>query len=166
MKNFILVAAIAFAMSASASAQSNNKGQQKKLLTSTEMIQRHTDRQVKEYGLDDNQAKKLLELNTKYGDKLPGMGRPPRRNGPRRNGAAAQVDGTTGATAQHPQPNKDGNTENREKRRKEMQANREAYNKELKNIMTDAQYEKYTENEKKFQERRAQRAEQRKSDNK
>ena len=39
-----------------------------------------------------------------------------------------------------------------------MQANREAYTKELKAIFTDAQYQKYTENEKNRRQQRRERS--------
>ena len=74
-----------------------------------------------------------------------------RRNGQGRNGNAGtsvKTDTQTGATRQAM------SQEERTKRRQEMQANREAYTKELKAIFTDAQYQKYTENEKNRRQQR------------
>lgn len=102
------------------------------------------------------QKTKLLALNKKYAGKIP-MGGPRGGKGPGKgpkpgSNTNAKVDGQTGATQQVP------SSEERTKRRQEMKANREAYNKELKAIFTDVQYQKYTENEQSREQRHQTRA--------
>lgn len=109
----------------------------------TEMVQRRTDRVVKKYGLSEDQAKQLLKLNTAYADKMPGFGFGPR--GPHRHmgqNGQQKTDGESGATTQQQKqrPSKD----QMEARRKEMQANRESYDKELQKIMTPEQFTQYS----------------------
>ena len=94
----------------------------------TEMIKKRTDNMVQKYGLNEAQATKLLELNTKYADKM--------RPGGRHFG---------------PRPPRDGQaTEEGQRRPAEM----EAYDKELQEILTSDQYQQYkTDREKMRQER-------------
>lgn len=58
--------------------------QDRKMPDKSEIIQKRTDRMAERYGLDENQAKALLELNKQYADKMFMGGRPGRGNGPRR----------------------------------------------------------------------------------
>ena len=144
----MLAIAAMMIVSTASMAQDNNEKKQPRKMDKTEMVKHRTDRMVKEYGLDEAQAKKLLELNTTYADKMPRMGGH-RPGGPRPQGkpdGEKKVDGSTGATAQQPaeRPSK----EQMEARRAEMKKNAEAYNAELKKILTDEQYQKFTENQK------------------
>ena len=99
------------------SPQDNNRKQ--------EMVKHRTDRLVKDYQLNDQQARQLLELNTKYADKM----RPhhPRHHGPH------------GMKGQRPEPPKG----DRQDRRKEMDETMKAYEAELQKIMTPEQFKKY-----------------------
>lgn len=149
MKKIMMTMAVALMMSAAAFAQSDNQqsgNKQGQRPTQEQMAQRMTERMVSTYGLTDAQKTKLLALNKKYAGKIP-MGGPRGGKGPGKgpkpgSNTNAKIDGQTGATQQAP------SSEEMEKRRQEMKANREAYNKELKAIFTDVQYQKYTENEK------------------
>lgn len=123
-------------------------------MNAAEMAQHHTDRMVKMYGLNEQQAKQLLDLNTEYAGKLPmGFGRKfaqghhgqGRRGGNWMQGDSLkkQADQATAATAQQrPALSK----EEMDKRRAEMKAQRDAYDKKLATIMTDTQFKKYQEN--------------------
>lgn len=147
------IAAMMVISTASMAQDNNEKKQAPRKMDRTEMVKHRTDRMVKEYGLDEAQAQKLLELNTAYADKMPRMGGP-RPGGPRPQGqpdAKQKVDGTTGATAQ--QPAERPSREQMEARRAEMMKNTEAYQAELKKILTDEQYNKFIENQKNRQQR-------------
>lgn len=154
MKKMMMAIAAMMVISTASMAQDNNeKKQAPRKMDRTEMVKHRTDRMVKEYGLDEAQAQKLLELNTAYADKMPRMGGP-RPGGPRPQGqpdAKQKVDGTTGATAQ--QPAERPSREQMEARRAEMMKNTEAYQAELKKILTDEQYNKFIENQKNRQQR-------------
>ena len=79
MKKIMFSMAAAILMSASALAQTDNAPQQP---DQAEMIKQRTENTVKQYGLNEDQAKQLLELNTKYADKMPmGFGRMGRMGG-------------------------------------------------------------------------------------
>ena len=154
MKKMMMALAAMMIVSTASMAQDNNeKKQPPRKMDKTEMVKHRTDRMVKEYGLDEAQAKKLLELNTTYADKMPRMGGQ-RPHGPRPQGKSdgqQKVDGSTGATAQQPaeRPSK----EQMEARRAEMKKNAEEYNAELKKILTEEQYQKFTEAQKNRQQR-------------
>lgn len=109
---------MAVVMFSVASAQDNNQRQGNRPDPS-QMAQRMTEMMASRYGLDDNQKTNLLKLNTDYAGKLPMMGRPRQRP----------------------------SQEEMDKRFKEMKANQDAYNAEVKKIMTDAQYKQFTENQ-------------------
>lgn len=116
---------------------------------------KQTDRMVEEYQLNKKQAAALLELNEKYATKFP----QPRPGGPRRGMKKPQTDGTTGATAQapapdqkpaeahqgHPKGHKGGPKGVRMSPEKERKI-REAYDAELKKILTKKQFAKYEAN--------------------
>ena len=111
-------------------AQDDNKKEKK--LDKTEMVKKHTERMATKYKLDEKQAKKLLDLNTKYADKLnmgPGMGQ---GMGPGRNGV-------------RPEPKQMTDEQNKQmhERRQQRQANMEAYKTELKKILNDEQLKQY-----------------------
>lgn len=139
----------AFTLSTAALAQEANNQQQRRF-DPKEMVAQQTDRMAQRYALTDEQTEKLLALNTEFAGKLRPMGpqgrgqrmqRPPRQN----NNADAQ----TGATT----PNR----EEMEARRKEMEANQQAYNAQLKEIFTEEQFEKYEADAKQMRERNQQR---------
>ena len=107
----------------------------------TEMVKHRTDKMVEKYGLNDQQAAQLLDLNTKYADKLEPRGGHRHHHGPKAGEGARdkkekpRTDAETGATAQP--------DSKFEARPKEHEADRKAYEEELQKIMTAEQYEAY-----------------------
>ena len=160
MKRIVLTMMAALMISASAVAQGNENGGNRPQFDRAEMVKNQTERMVKEYGLSEAQGEKLLALNEKYAGKIRmgGFGGP---RGPRggQNGARPErrVDGQSGASPQQNQ----AQPENRERptreqieaRMKEMQANREAYNTELREIMSEEQYSRFEADQKRRMER-------------
>ena len=155
MKKIMFSMAAAILMSASALAQTDNAPQQP---DQAEMIKQRTENTVKQYGLNEDQAKQLLELNTKYADKMPmgfgRMGRMGGRGGRRGGGPQGGPQGGFGGGA--PQGGFGGGqmpklTEEQrarmEEMRKQMTETREAYNKELEKILTPEQFKKYQEDQ-------------------
>lgn len=132
----------------SAVAQEENQGKRpEKKFDKTEMVKHRTDEAVKRYGLNDKQAKLLLELNTKYADKMgPRGGRPPR--GPEGAPGRPPKD-SLNAKGQRPAPPKDGQRMDppkdgkRAEHHKQMEETMKAYDGELKKIMTAEQYKAY-----------------------
>ena len=151
--------AVALMMSGAAFAQSDNQqdgNKQGQRPTEEQMAQRMTEQMVSTYGLTDAQKTKVLALNKKYAGKIP-LGGPRGGKGPGKgprpgSSTGAKVDGQTGATQQAP------SSEEMAKRRKEMQTNQASYKKELKAILSEAQYKKYTENENSREQRHETRA--------
>lgn len=146
MKKSILAIIATVTLSMSAMAQSENgNAPQRPQMDRTEMVKNQTDRMVKDYGLNETQAAQLLKLNTDYADKMPRM-RGFRPNG-QRDGMQRQrrADGNNGATAQGENRERPSR-EQMEARMKEMRENQEAYNAELKKILTEEQFAKYQEN--------------------
>lgn len=121
----ILFAAL-LAMAVGANAQERNDSTRRRHFDPKEMVQRRTDDAVGKYGLDEAQAKKLLELNQKY-DTL--MMRP------------------MGGPGRGPRPDRQQPTDEQkakmEEGRKKMEEARKAYDAELQGILTTEQYEKY-----------------------
>ena len=73
MKRFFMIMTATVLMGTTAVAQDNNG--QRPQFDRTEMIKQRTDAMVEKYKLDADQAKKLLELNTKNAETMgPGMG--------------------------------------------------------------------------------------------
>ncbi len=160
MKKMILAIAAALMMSVTMTAQettSENKPEMKRP-DMTEMIKHRTDETVKKYGLNEEQAAKLLELNTKYSNT---MG--PRRGGPRPDGMRRGGRGMRPDSMRTPRPRPEGEIKeapaerdgrpgmrgDREGFRKQM----EEYNTELQKIMTEEQYKAYREDmEKRMQQ--------------
>ena len=148
MKKMILaiVAAITLSTTAVAQEENNQRRERRQQPDRTEMLKQRTDEMVKTYGLNEEQAKQLLELNTAFADKIGPMGGFQRggNNGRRpqadrrQMGNREQVD-TTKAREQRQRPTREG----MEDRRKEMEQNREAYAAELQKIMTEDQYKAY-----------------------
>ncbi len=156
MKKMMLALVALFTMSVAAMAQNDN-GQRR--MDPKEMAKAQADRMADRYGLNDEQAAKVEALNVEFAGKLRPQGGPRRGGGQRPQGPRPEagngqhVDGQTGATA----PNR----EEMEARRKEMQANQEAYREGLKAIMTEEQFAKYEEDMKRMQEQRGRRGGQR-----
>jgi hypothetical protein len=148
MKKMVLTMMVALLVVTSAMAQdSQNESRHPGKFDKTEMIKHRTDEIVSRYKLDEKQAKKLLELNTKYADKM--MPRGHRHHG--RHGAGRPPMPPKDDKVQRREPPKDGGK--MKERRKEMEATMKAYDSELKKIMTDDQYNTYQDDQKKMREK-------------
>lgn len=144
MKKIVLALVAMFTLSTAAMAQSEEKKQNRP--SKAEMAQRMTDRMSEQLGLTADQKAKVLDLNTRYADKLrfqgPRRGRGP-QGGPRR-GFKNNGNGAPQARGERPQLN-DSVKAKMAKAREEMKATHEAYEKELKSILTSDQLKKYEE---------------------
>lgn len=142
-----LFVSLALVLSITTATAQDNEGQrrQQPQVDRTEMM-------VKEYGLDAAQTEKLKELNEKYAD-LFRFGRPGGMRGGMPGGMApgARPEGgqvrapqegqvRTMPEGQRPPRPQGGDFEKRMQERREKM---EAYEKELKEIMTESQYEAY-----------------------
>lgn len=142
MKRLIMTLATALVLVASANAQDDNRTRERRQMDPAKMIQMRTEHTAKQYNLDEAQTAKLLDLNTKYSQTMfRGMGQ---RGGQgmrqgQRGGQRGQMTDEQRAEFQ--------------KRREEMQKQMEAYNTELKSIMTEEQYKKYQDDMQKFMQR-------------
>jgi len=156
--NKITLAIIAMMTMGSATicAQDENpeqRPQQRRQMDRTEMLKNRTERVAKEYGLDEEQTAKLLDLNTRYADKLwqGRRGGPQMRDGRQRRGPrpdtwqqAQKLDTLQQAPRRDEAPQR-GMMPNPE----EMKKNMEAYEAELKEIMTEEQFAKWKADEEK-----------------
>ena len=145
MKKLVLTMIAMVTMSLSAMAQ--DTAQVRRQFNPEQMAKMRTDAVVKKYGLNDNQAKKLLDLNTRFAGKIRPMGP---MGGQRRGGQRMQGDrpqrmnpDSLRAQGQRRGQGQRGGGFNRE----EMQKNMEDYNNELKAILTPEQYEAYQKDE-------------------
>lgn len=147
MKKIILAIAATFMIATAANAQDDkNCKEQPQKLDKTEMIQKRTDKMVKEFGLDKAQAKKLLTLNTAYSDKIGGRmmggpgGKPGFGRGPQ--GGNGQFKSDSATARKRPEMTEEQRAEMK-KQRAEKEANRTAYETELQKIMTTSQFNEY-----------------------
>ena len=171
MKKVLFSMAAAILMCTSASAQTDNAKvdnapQERPQVDQTEMIKERTENTAKQYGLTEEQTKQLLELNTKYADKMPmGFGRRGggRRGGPRPGFGGGPQGGPQGGFGGGPQGGFGGgqmpqmSEEQRaqmQERMKQMQENMEAYDAELEKIFTPEQFKAYKEDQEKNRARR------------
>ena len=146
---------------AAARIEYNNK--LKEILTTEQYVAYQRDRIrpadiASRLDLNKKQAKKVAKLNKKYADKLaqepaaPQGGQP--QGGPQMGGQRQDGNGPQGQQMGQGRPQGQmgqGGPRMSEEQRKEFEANRKAYDEELKGILTTEQYEKYQKNE---QERR------------
>jgi len=152
----IIALSVALMMGSAVQAQDNkSEGKRpEKKFDKTEMVQRRTADVVKKYGLNDEQSKKLLALNTKYADKMggPGRGDRGRHGGPGMRGARGdQKPSKDMKDGQRPSFPRDGKrpemTEEQKQKmetfRKEREATMKAYDAELQQIMNAEQYKQY-----------------------
>ena len=146
MKKMMFTLAAALTMSVAAFAQGNGSGQRPQM-DRDQMIKMRTDRTVERYKLTEEQAKQLLELNTKYAD-TPGFGGRGRGQGGRSRM------GGQGGGGQQMTPEMQAQ---REEMRKQREESTKAYNAELEKILTPEQYKQYQAD----QENRGQRGGQR-----
>jgi Spy/CpxP family protein refolding chaperone len=114
-----------------------------------EMVKHRTDQIVKDYQLSDKQAKQLLELNTKYADKM--RPRHPRHHGPHGMKGERPEPPKGEMKGERPEPPKgemkgelpEPPKGDRMERRKEMEETMKAYEAELQKIMTPDQFTRY-----------------------
>ena len=143
MKKMLFTMAAAFMMSAAAFAQGNGGGQRPQM-DREQMIKMRTDRTVEQYKLNAEQAKQLLELNTKYADTMPGFGSRGRgQGGPRMRG---QGGGFGQGGGQMPELTPEQQAQ-RDEMRKQREESTKAYNAELEKILTPEQYKQYQEDQ-------------------
>lgn len=145
MKKLVLTMIAMVTMSISTMAQ--DTAQVRRQFNPEQMAKMRTDAVVKKYGLNEEQAKKLLDLNTRFAGKIRPMGP---MGGQRRGGQRMQGDrpqrmnpDSLRAQGQRRGQGQRGGGFNRE----EMQKNMEDYNNELKAILTPEQYEAYQKDE-------------------
>ena len=131
-----LLAAVVVSTAAVAQNKDDNKSPQDNN-RKQEMVKHRTDRLVKDYQLNDQQARQLLELNTKYADKM----RPhhPRHHGPHGMKGQRPELPKGDVKGERPEPPKG----DRQDHRKEMDETMKAYEAELQKIMTPEQFKKY-----------------------
>ncbi|MCR4603771.1 MAG: DUF4890 domain-containing protein [Prevotella sp.] len=158
MKKIVLAIAAAIMMSANVMAQEEQKQErQPRQFDRTEMIKNQTNQMIQEYGLNEEQGKKLLELNTNFSDKMPMMGRG--FGGPRgqRGQAQGQRPQRDENATQGERPQRENGAQGGQQRprmnREEMMKNMEAYNKGLEDIMSAEQFQKYKDNMQKRMQR-------------
>ena len=140
----IILAFVAFMTMTAAQAQGNfgqGNGERREM-DRTEMTKRRTDNAVKKYSLNDDQAAKLLALNTKYADKI-GFGggmRGGRGMRPRPNFGGGDNQG--GGQGQRPEMTEE-QREQFAKMRQEREEAQKQYDTELQQIMTPEQFKAY-----------------------
>ena len=147
MKKIVLTMIAMVTMSLSAMAQ--DTAQVRRQFNPEQMAKMRTDATVQKYGLNEEQAKKLLDLNTRFADKIRPMGPMggQRRGGQRMQGDRPQRMNPDSLRAQGPQGQRRGPGQRGGFNREEMQKNMEAYHNELKAILTPEQYEAYQKDE-------------------
>ena len=99
MKKLMMTMVAALMLTATAMAQENNGRREGRNFDPAEMVKAQTERMVQEYGLNEAQKAKLLELNTQYAGKLRMGGRGGQRGGQRFGGPQGQRgDGESGGS--------------------------------------------------------------------
>lgn len=169
----MMIAVMAMALSLNANAQQQNP-QMGQRMDRTEMIKTRTEQFAKQYGLDEAQQKKLLELNTQYPDAMPRMGMGMRGGGPR-PGMGNRPGGPQGApqgeNGQRPprmgqgggQPGQGFGQRGGGPRggfRMPDPETMEKYNKQLKEIMGEEQFNKYQADQEEARKRMMERMQQ------
>ena len=155
MKKTMMAIAAAMMMSASMMAQNEQpQAQQAPQMDRAEMLKARTEQMVKDYGLNEEQAKKLEALNTEYAEKIPMMPMMRGQQGQRGQRPQGQMGqgqrpqrqpGDSTRRGQRPQMGQMGQGQRPQMNFEEMRKNMEAYNAELEKIMTQEQYAKYRE---------------------
>ena len=151
MKKIILAIVAMMTMTAAqAQEQGDNANRQRgqRQFDRTEMIKQRTDNAVQKYGLNEDQAAKLLSLNTKFADQMgPGMGRGGRRGGGQGGGMRPRPgfggnDGQGFQQGQRPEMTEEMRAQ-MEKMRKDREEAQKKYDEELQTILTPDQYKAY-----------------------
>ena len=160
MKKLLMIVAAAFLSTATFAQGFGNFDQ-------GEMVKYRTEEQVKQYKLNEEQAKQLEALNTKYAEKMGfgfmmmgggrGMGRGMGGQRPQGGGMGPGMGqgGPQGGFGggQMPQMSEEQRAQMQERMR-QMQENMQAYDKELEQIMTPEQFKAYKEDQEKNRARR------------
>ena len=146
MKQTIFALIVLLGMSVCAQAQDNR---QERRFDKKEMINMRTDRMAERYGLNEEQKAKLLELNTQYADSMSfgGLRGPRQQRDVTRQPNGGKIDGEI---RQFERPNQEEMRAVREK----AEASQKAYEAEVKKIMTEEQFAKYTEDRSQMRQRR------------
>lgn len=114
-----------------------------------EMIEKNTDSMAEQYGLNKKQTKKLKKLNEKYENMMGPMGGQPPMGPPPGDNKAPNGQQQQPNRQNQQQPNGQQQQPNgkqfgqRRQGNQNMDERRNSYNKELKEIMTTDQYNKY-----------------------
>lgn len=144
MKKTILAIAAAVMMSSSMLAQENKSDDKQAMkMDRTEMVKKRTEETAKRYGLDEEQTAKLLDLNTRYAEQMGPRGP---RHGMHRG---QRPDSMKLERRQMPKdmakeaPKKHDRRLGMRGGHEEMRKNMEAYETELKTILTEEQYKAY-----------------------
>lgn len=139
MKKIALAMIAALTLSMGVMAQDEQQEQRERRQNNpAEMVQRRTDMAVKKYGLNEEQARQLLELNKKYADKMgPRRGEMGKRRKPE-----ARPDSAATPKPRRERPNVE-----------EMKKNMEEYDNEIQKIFTEEQFKAYKEDMKNRQQR-------------
>ena len=128
MKKLVLTMVAMLTMALSVAAQDSLQTRRdRKLMNPTEMAKHRTERMVKTYGLNEEQSSRLKALNMKYAETM----RPERGNHGGRPGFRPDMKG------KRPQQMMNDSA------RVAMRKNLEAYDAELKTILTEDQYKAY-----------------------
>lgn len=154
MKRIIMAFAASMVMSYSVMAQNDGNGNRKPM-DKAEMVKKRTEAVAAKYGLNEEQTKKLNELNMAYADSMRfGMGQRGNRGqgqGMRHRGPGQQKVAKDTTSQRRMPAERMGNRG--DARRMDMSATMKNYNDKLKEIMTQEQYDKYTADMKKRMER-------------
>lgn len=135
MKKLVLSLIAMLTVMTSALAQNEGNNGQRPRFNREEMVKFRTERMVKRYGLNAEQAAALLALNEKQ---MPMMRHPRRGNQPEKADSTAQRPRREGK-------NTEGMGQRMDRGHRIGKYNIEAYNAELQKIMTAEQYKSYQE---------------------
>ena len=138
MKQLLMTIVAAVMFSSAAMAQDQEKGKKKE-----EMAKHRTEKMVKDYDLNESQAAKLLELNTKYADKMRPHRGPRGPHGPHGMKGRRPEPPKGEMQGQRPEPPTKEMKAEMEKKRAEMEKEQKAYDAELQKILTPDQYKLY-----------------------
>lgn len=171
MKKIAMAIAALIMTSASLMAQNSNdqqSQQQPPQMDRTQMIQQQTQQMVTEYGLNEEQAQQLLQLNTEFADRIPMFFRPGPRGGHRPDslqraprGQRPPQQGARRGGQRQARPDSLGhrgpNGGRPQMDMQQMRQNMEAYGQQLQTIMTAEQYARFQQNMQQRQQQRGQR---------
>ena len=146
MKQTIFSLLVVLGMNVCDQAQDNR---QERRFDKKEMINMRTNRMVERYGLNEEQKAKLQELNTQYADSM-NFGRQRGQRPPRDISNQPKSGKVDTEIKPFERPSREGMQAMREK----AEATQKAYEAEVKKIMTEEQFAKYTEDRNQMRQRR------------